>query len=819
MCQVPSNSPRSSSTLCVLLCSTFFAFGSPAASAHDNNEQASRAVGAIFPQLSPSGKSVVFSYQGAIWRMPSEGGAMLQLTDDEGLDIEPIWSHDESLIAYINSRNLQGGRLRVIRADNGSRVELPREINVRDKLHFDVSGRRILGNFQDENQNFVLAWFDLENGRLAEPVQISAGRQKHALSHDQQWIATTTSLDEPGQQSGNNGPQVDLWKVPVAGGERQLIVRFPARIYDLCWAADGQSLYVVTDLGGAHNDLWQIPLDDPQRSARKLTFGQADEDCPSVSRDGRWLLITDNRFGATALVRRDLSEGRSDWLQVAEMRFRRPTGTLQLAIRDQPTGEPVTSRVSVQQAGGKYYAPPGSLYRLLNADLHFYVAGQTQWALPAGAYQIQCVRGPEYRVARCEVEIRPDQTTVVPVELERWINQSARGWHSGENHIHANYGYGHWYNTPRTMLHQCAGEDLVVCNFVVANSDGDGVYDREFFRGRPDPLSTPRTVLYWNEEFRSTIWGHMTLVNLKQLVEPIFTGFEHTTHPHDHPTNADIADLTHDQGGHVNYTHPAQDPRDPYQGAYTAKSLPLDVALGKIDSIDVMGSNHVANLPLWYRLLNCGFHVPASAGTDCFLNRIPSRVPGGDRVYVQVDGEFTYEDWIKQLQAGRTFVTNGPMLELAVDGGGIGERLQRKSATEVQVTGRVQSQYKLDRVELVYNGQVVAHIDVGNGRDVPVSHKLLLDKTGWLALRAAGPAHADQPRGDVFAHTSPIYIEIESTPLDAREDAEYFLTWSDRLWDDVRRRDRIPPRYRAKVESQIFAAREVFSRLARREGN
>ena len=41
----------------------------------------------------------------------------------------------------------------------------------------------------------------------------------------------------------------------------------------------------------------------------------------------------------------------------------------------------------------------------------------------------------------------------------------------------------------------------------------------------------------------------MTLVNLNHLVEPIFTGFLRTTQPWDVPTNADIADHTHDQGG------------------------------------------------------------------------------------------------------------------------------------------------------------------------------------------------------------------------------------------------------------------------------
>src|SRR5437773_8365092 len=99
---------------------------------------------------------------------------------------------------------------------------------------------------------------------------------------------------------------------------------------------------------------------------------------------------------------------------------------------------------------------------------------------------------------------------------------------------------------------------------MVANSDGDGVFEREVFRGRLDARSTPRTLLYWNQEFRSTIWGHMTFGNLGQLVEPIFTGFKDTTNPWDIPTNADLADRTRAQGGIASYTHPANNPDDPY---------------------------------------------------------------------------------------------------------------------------------------------------------------------------------------------------------------------------------------------------------------
>ena len=50
------------------------------------------------------------------------------------------------------------------------------------------------------------------------------------------------------------------------------------------------------------------------------------------------------------------------------------------------------------------------------------------------------------------------------------------------------------------------------------------------------------------------------------------------------------------RGGLVNYTHVAFDPADPYQGAYTGKALPVDAALGKIDTMDLNNSYNAAVL-------------------------------------------------------------------------------------------------------------------------------------------------------------------------------------------------------------------------------
>jgi hypothetical protein len=787
-----------------------------AARAHEPEPKfdVSRWFGPIDPRLNVSGETIVFSYQGALWRMPRGGGVMTRLTEGAGFDIAPAWSPDGKQIAFIQSGSFSAGQLRLIRSDDGSEVRLPRPVIARDKLEFDPTGTRLLGRFQEPGKDVVLGWFDFRTGQI-DPVPTGLPQiQTFALSHDGQLIALCSTLDVAGQQSGNDGPESDLWTLRAAGGVVRKVVRFPARIHSLCWTAGNRSLIVSTELGGVHNDLWEVPLTRSLPGARRLTFVAGDEDSPSVSRDGRWLLHTDNREGPTALVLRDRTDNSEQVLKVIQRDFRSPAGQLEVMVVDKANGLVASARTSIRHASGKFHAPPGSLYRLQRDDLHFYAEGLARFELPAGHYQLKAAKGPEYRVARAEFEIKAGETTPLRVELVRWIDQPARRWYSGENHIHANYGYGSWYNSPRTMRAQCSGEDLRVGNFMVANSDGDGVFDREFFRGAPDPLSTEQIVLYWNQEFRATIWGHMTLVNLKHLMEPIFTGFLRTTHPWDVPTNADIADHTHDQGGLVNYTHPAMTPSDPYHGPYTAKELPVDVALGKVDSIDVMGSNHEANLPLWYRLLNCGFRIPASAGTDCFLNRIVSKLPGSDRVYVHVDTQFTYQDWIDNLKAGHTFVTNGPMVELTVNGAGPGETLRLDKSQAVQVHAKAVSQYPLGHLEIIVGGETAALADAKEqARSIDYDGSLTIDRSGWIGLRVTGPPHPDHPSPSLFAHSSPIYLIVPGRPVLAATEAKYFLQWIDRLETAVKERNRIPSRRKPYVKSQLDTARAVYRKL------
>src|SRR5262249_1280856 len=142
--------------------------------AHDEAPvvDATRWFGPIDPRLDDAGTTIVFSYQGALWRMPRGGGVMTRLTSGTGFDVAPACSPDGKGIAFLTSRNFTAGPLRMIRADDGSNLPLLRPIVARGKLEFDRSGARILGLFQEEeSRKFTLAWLSLETGQI-NPVPI-----------------------------------------------------------------------------------------------------------------------------------------------------------------------------------------------------------------------------------------------------------------------------------------------------------------------------------------------------------------------------------------------------------------------------------------------------------------------------------------------------------------------------------------------------------------------------------------------------------------------------------------------------------------------
>ncbi len=232
------------------------------------------------------------------------------------------------------------------------------------------------------------------------------------------------------------------------------------------------------------------------------------------------------------------------------------------------------------------------------------------------------------------------------------------------------------------------------------------------------------------------------------------------------------------------YPEPIAKPRETL-----TNELPVDVALGKVDYMEILGfSDHRTTARVWYQLLNLGFRIPAAGGTDAMANYSSLRGPVGmNRVYARVaEGEPTPQEWMASLKAGRSFATNGPLIGFTLGGAQIGDDLAFEvPQRRVNFSVRLQSIVAVDHLELVCNGRVVRSFIAGT----PLDHgefngSIALNESGWCVARASSDA-GRYPVLDsyVYATTSPIYVTVAHRKARSPADARYFAAWIDRIMD------------------------------------
>jgi hypothetical protein len=398
-------------------------------------------------------------------------------------------------------------------------------------------------------------------------------------------------------------------------------------------------------------------------------------------------------------------------------------------------------------------------------------------------------------VALAEVEVASGATIAHRAALRRLADMPARGWRCADLHVHMNYG-GAYRNDPKHLLFQAEAEGLNLVENLVVNKE-QRIPDIAYFSTRPDPVSRPGLLLFHAQEYHTSYWGHTALLGLREnFVMPGYASYVNTATASAFPTNAFIFDLAHAQGATTGYVHPFDSRPDPYNvDEPLTYEMPVDVALGKMDYFEVMGfSDHLITSEIWYRLLNCGFRVPAGAGTDVMANYASLRGPIGlVRAYVHTGERFDHDNYLAGLRAGRTFVTNAPLLGLTVEGEGPGGTVRRPPGSHtLQARVEVTSPVPLDHVEIVLNGKVVASVPLAGDRTTArATLPITVEQGGWILLRA----RAESPVWPIldlypFGSTSPVYLEVGGKGMPpSPDDAAFFVRWVDRLAESAAARN------------------------------
>ena len=334
--------------------------------------------------------------------------------------------------------------------------------------------------------------------------------------------------------------------------------------------------------------------------------------------------------------------------------------------------------------------------------------------LPAGRCAVTIERGKEYVPVTRDMTITEGQTLEAEFRLRRLFDMAAMSWYSGDLHVH----------TPPTDLPAMQlADDLNVSFPITAWATDSREVPRNRRGGRvPEKGELVRiddNHVYWNlnTEYEIFSLGGKRWTQGALLILGHQSPFKLTA-----PPVKPVAEEARRQGAIMDW--------DKHSWPWSAMLVPV----AGVDTIE-LSNNHMWRLkPRWsvweekpapwmnwtddatgwaeygfqtyYALLNSGFILRPSAGTANGVHPVPL---GHSRVYVKTDGPFTYDRWIAGLRKGRSFVTNGPMLLMEIDGMLPGDRRTIPAGRTTQVTVAVEafSIAPVARIELIVNGKVI----------------------------------------------------------------------------------------------------------------
>lgn len=474
-------------------------------------------------------------------------------------------------------------------------------------------------------------------------------------------------------------------------------------------------------------------------------------------------------------------------------------GQLELIVVDKDTGRPIPCRMHLT-------GPKKNIRKVPKAPFwhdHCAIPGKVLLKLPNGNYEFVLERGLEYlwRKGHFTIEHLADDSK--RVELRRFVDMSADGWWSGDLDVR---------RRTRDIELLMEADDLHVAEVITWRND------KNEWKNKPPekPL-----VCFDENRYYHLLAGVLTRSGTELLLL-------------NSPT------LLNPPGGKgeyppmMNFLLKAREAADIWIDANRPYwwDLPMLVATGQIDSIEVAGGNIHRNRAInhesggrprdrmrypdpwgnarwaqhiYFQLLECGLRIPPTAGSGS--GQSPNPV-GYNRVYVHVEGPLSYEKWWDGLRAGRVFVTNGPLLKPSIRGKLPGHvfRAEEGAELELEIGLTFSTRDPISYLEIIKNGRVehsVPFDKYSKGGRLP---NVTFDRSGWFLIRAV----TDLPKTYRFAMTGPYYVEIGRQRRISRDAVQFFIDW---VYERARRIDLTDPRQKREVLQWHRQARDFWKEL------
>ena len=468
---------------------------------------------------------------------------------------------------------------------------------------------------------------------------------------------------------------------------------------------------------------------------------------------------------------------------------------LKVSVLSDDTGRETPSMVRlVRKLNGRDYRPGNALDLVEQFEGHgsghlstnlpgrlrgdyWCVPGPFEMSLPPGEWEIAIRRGLEHLPRFDTITLKPGETAQRTYRPRRWVDMRALGWFSGDDHVHFRLLND---EDAQRLMTWVQAEDLYLANVVEMGDINRTWFPQRGF-GREYRVVSADHVLSPGQECPRTgarfRLGHALAMNTTSLVRNVDRYFLYDW----------MFDRVHRQGGLTGYAHVYRT----YPQLH--RDMSINVPKNKVDFLELMQVG-ILGTNLYYEFLNLGFKLTAAAASD-----VPFAGTVGEvRMYAYAPEAGDGDAWFEAVHRGRTFVTNGPMLELEVGGAMPGDELPVRRGQRVRIRARAwghPGRSRPSRLEIVRHGQVIRHIRPSH----PEEHELRLSfeleggNGYWIAARAEGTDGSE-------AHTTPVYVVRKPLRFWNYERVERLIATRLHSLDEV---ERLVARARAAHEGEV----------------